>query len=225
MSTNDEYIITHLENLKSDARDEIKQRIKQRDEYSVQLIVALGVIIGLAFANTNFRFLVLLAPPISAYFTVLIMYSYQIHESLTKYIREIIEPTLNRLCKTNTSLITSNIKFEPEDEIQQYFKFYNWGGLRRNFFFQVSIIILIMSDAYYIFRLQHTTYQFIGVFAETVISIWFIRHAFNIMRKIREIKETSIENIKKGALTKEDKNFKTILKNCCSKLKRRSNES
>jgi hypothetical protein len=41
----------HLEKLRDDARDEIKRRIEQRDKCSIQLTIALGAIVAVAFSK------------------------------------------------------------------------------------------------------------------------------------------------------------------------------
>lgn len=85
--------IVHLEKLRDDARDEIKRRIEQRDKYSIQLTIALGAIVAVAFSK-NLDKALLAAPLVSIYFTVLILYSYRVHRILARYLRDEIEPEL-----------------------------------------------------------------------------------------------------------------------------------
>src|SRR4029077_12020902 len=80
--------LAHLESLREDARDEVKRRIQQRDQYSMQLTVALGAIAVGAFSAKGTHVLFLIAPLVSIYFTSLILFSYRIHDLLTTYLRD-----------------------------------------------------------------------------------------------------------------------------------------
>lgn len=95
----DDEKIRHLEVLREDARDEIKRRIEQRDKYSIQFTIALSAAIAVAFFADLPKVLIV-APLLSIYFTVLILYSYRMHELLAWYLRKKIEPELARLCGT-----------------------------------------------------------------------------------------------------------------------------
>src|SRR6266851_2489301 len=95
----------HLETLRADVRDEIKRRIEQRDKFSIQLTISLGAILAVAFSKPELSRVLVAAPLVSIYFTVLILYSYRIHKVLTKYLREKLEPEL-------ASAIGSAIDFE-----------------------------------------------------------------------------------------------------------------
>lgn len=72
----DERKIAHLEKLRDDIRDEIKKRIQQRDNYSIQLTIALSVIIGIAFTKPEYSAVLIVSPLVSIYFTVLIIYTF-----------------------------------------------------------------------------------------------------------------------------------------------------
>ena len=89
----------YLEAIREDIRNEIKQRIKQRDIYSIELTIALATILGISFSNTSFKDAILLAPLVSFYFTYLIFYSYHIHMNLSEYLRDKIEPELEKITK------------------------------------------------------------------------------------------------------------------------------
>jgi len=119
----EEKAIAHFETLRQDIRDETKRRIEQRDKYSIQLTIALGVLVAVSFSTTGLRMVLIAAPLVSIYFTVLILYSYQVHDVLAKYLREEIEPELARLCGT-----------PPEKEWETYYKTQEVPGIRQWFF-------------------------------------------------------------------------------------------
>jgi len=129
--------ISHLENICHDIRDEIKKRIKQRDNYSIQQIISLGVIAGVAFSKSEFIYVLLIAPPISIYFTMLIIYSYRLHDILTEYLREKIEKPLALLCDTPV-----------ENEFEIHYKKLTRPGIRRDFFVCLMWVVVISPLAY-----------------------------------------------------------------------------
>jgi hypothetical protein len=98
----DDNKFAHLEALREDVRDEIKRRIQQRDQYSMQLTVALGAIAVGAFSANGTTRLFVIAPLVSLYFTALILYSYGIHDMLANYLRRELEPEFKNLCNLPT---------------------------------------------------------------------------------------------------------------------------
>jgi len=129
--------IEHLERLREEARDEIKRRIEQRDKYSIQLTIALGAIVGVAFSELRFERVLIVAPLISIYFTVLILYSYRIHGILALYLRSTIEPELAQLCDT-----------ELEWEWEHFYQKNAVPGIRRRFLLVALWVVCITSLGY-----------------------------------------------------------------------------
>ncbi|UCB43251.1 MAG: hypothetical protein JSV77_00975 [Dehalococcoidales bacterium] len=131
--------IAHLERIRQDARDEIKRRIEQRDKYSIQLSIALGAIVAVAFSSSDLRMVLIAAPLVSIYFTILILYSYRIHTALTDYLRKKIEPELAQRCGT------------PRDiELETYYhrKSKEMPGIRQGFFLVALWVASILSLVY-----------------------------------------------------------------------------
>jgi hypothetical protein len=129
--------IAHLETLRADARDEIKKRIDQRDKYSIQMTIALSVVIGAAFSEQGLQRALIVAPLVAIYFSVLILYSYRVHGVLAKYLRDVLEPELARLCGTK-------LEFEWENfYLTQYVP-----GIRRKFFVTALWMVSALSMAY-----------------------------------------------------------------------------
>ncbi len=133
----EEKAIAHLEAIRQDIRDEIKRRIEQRDKYSIQLTIALGAIVAVSLSATGLGKVLIAAPLVSIYFTVLILYSYRIHRLLAVYLREKIEPELARLCGTS-----------PTIEWETYYAAHAVPGIRRTFFLGALWVVCIASLAY-----------------------------------------------------------------------------
>jgi hypothetical protein len=137
----DKQAIAHLEKLRADVRDEIKKRIKQRDTYSIELTFGLGALLAIALARPDPSFdlgkVLIAAPLISIYFTVLILYSYRIHKLLAGFLRERLEPELARLCRTS-----------PQSEWERYYAEHAVPGIRRLFFLGSLWVITATSLAF-----------------------------------------------------------------------------
>lgn len=140
--------LKHLEAIKQDIRDEVKKRIEQRDRYSVQLTIALGALVAIAFGPTGFGKALVAAPLVSIYFTVLILYSYRIHRILARYLRENIEPELARLCGIS-----------PEMEWENYYAAHAVPGIRQIFFI-CALWIVCLASLLYLWLAQNTQGEF-----------------------------------------------------------------
>lgn len=143
--------INHLEKIREDVRDEIKNRIKQRDDYSVQMVISLGVVAGVAFSKSEFINVLLIAPPVAMYFTMLMMYSYKLHDVLTHYLREKIEPQLSALCGIPAS-----------DEFETFYILQSRPGMRRSFFIIMMWIVVVSPISY--------MWYFISYHSETALT-------------------------------------------------------
>ncbi|SRR6266849_1862440 len=152
--------ISHLEALRMDSRNEIKDRIKQRDNYSIQLTIALGAIVAVSFSPNGFVRALMAAPLVSIYFTVLILYSYRVHRLLAQYLREEIEPELARLCGTL-----------PAKGWETYYSGHTIPGIRRVFFMGALWVICFVSLSY-LWLTQNTDTNFrIALIIATILYI------------------------------------------------------
>jgi len=131
--------IAHLETIRQDVRDEIKRRIEQRDKYSIQLSIALGAIVAVAFSTTGLRMVLIAAPLVSIYFTVLILYSYRIHSVLAGYLRERIEPELAQRCGTPLDIELETYYYNQTKEMP---------GIRQGFFVVALWVTSVLSLVY-----------------------------------------------------------------------------
>jgi hypothetical protein len=141
----------HLLSLRDDIRGEIKTRIQQRDSYSIQLIVALGVIFVVAFAQHGLDKVLIAAPLVSIYFTMLILYSYRIHDVLARYLRLEIEPRLADLVINDSERDSSRgLRWRHDLEWESWYISHGRlrPGLRRSFFYWISLATTIATLAY-----------------------------------------------------------------------------
>jgi hypothetical protein len=117
----------------SEIRSEIRQRIEQRDRYSIQLTISLAAIYAFAFSDHGSLRMLLAAPVASLYYTVLILYSYAIHDIGARYLRERLEPALSQRTVSN----------EPGWE--NYYSRQERPGIRRHFFLWSHWTVLLVS--------------------------------------------------------------------------------
>jgi hypothetical protein len=123
----------HWEAVRQDIRDEIKRRIEQRDKFSYQMAPGLGAVFGLSFSSDSLRKVLIAAPLIAVYFTALILYSYEVHKVLARYLREVVENRLPQILGTQS---------EDEWEIWYVSLGKQIPGIRSSFFKWVQWLIL-----------------------------------------------------------------------------------
>lgn len=138
--SDDDKAINHYEKLRDDIRGEIKLRINQRDNFSIQLITMLGLLCSVGFANQGYNKVILIAPLITIYYTMQILYSYRLHDLLARYLREVLEPTLAGVCKT-----------DPSHEWERYYAKHAMPGIRRAFFLWAMWVVCLGALTYLYF--------------------------------------------------------------------------
>ncbi len=158
--------IAHLEKLREDIRDEIKKRIGQRDSYSMQLTIALGAIMAIAFAPKGYREVLIAAPFVLIYYIALILYSYEIHRFAAEYLRDKIEHELARLCGTLEE-IEWETYYKAEDKVI---------GIRSLFFLAILIILSSISMGHL---------WFIRKSIDLDIPLWVLWVAYMVTPKIK----------------------------------------
>jgi hypothetical protein len=152
----------HLETLRADVRDEIKRRLEQRDKFSIQLTISLGAILAIAFSKPELSRVLVAAPLVSIYFTVLILYSYRIHAVLTQYLREKLEPEL-------ASVVGLPVDFE----LETYYSKHAVAGIRKAFFLAALWIVTLGSLAYlFSSEYSHPFKYAVGVLAALYLVAW-----------------------------------------------------
>lgn len=103
---------------------------------SIQMVLALGA--SFAVAIERFPRSILIAPLISLYYTAMILYSYKIHDIAVRLLREGLEPTLAKMAGTDPAL-----------EVETFFHRHGAAGIRRDFFWGVSIATTVISLLYF----------------------------------------------------------------------------
>lgn len=160
--------LAHFEKIRQDLRDEVKRRIEQRDKYSVQLTIALGALIAVSFSTAGLRAVLIAAPVVSSYFTVLILYSYRVHHVLAKYLREEIEPELACLCRTPVN-----------KEWENYYNTQEIPGIRRQFFLATLWVVSALSLGY-LWLAQRNQLGWLLLLAASVVYVganaWITKH-------------------------------------------------
>lgn len=96
---NQDKYIEHLEKTRALVREELLQRMKQRDTYSIEMTVVIGALgaIGIAISSDKrlepiLLLILIVTPFLALYFTKLIMYSYRVSQVLGDYMKNYIEP-------------------------------------------------------------------------------------------------------------------------------------
>ncbi|MCJ8272436.1 MAG: hypothetical protein MJK04_23935 [Psychrosphaera sp.] len=129
--------LDNLDKKHADVREEIKQRIVQRDKYVIQSAVSTVVLLALAYKKDGNINVLLLLPPMYLYYTYLLEYSYQIHRSLSSYLRDVVEKRMSELMP------------HPTDSKYMYIETYfahrkGKDGIRSKFFLFVFPFIWLM---------------------------------------------------------------------------------
>jgi hypothetical protein len=176
----EERAMAHFETLRQDVRDEVKRRIEQRDKYSIQLSLALTALVAVSFSTTGLRAVLIAAPLVSIYFTVLILYSYRVHHVLAKYLREEIEPELARLYGTPRDKEWETYYAKQKHVVpgirQQFFLYALWG---------VTVLSLL-----YLWLMERNSLGIPVLIAVTVIYIGVDALITWIIKRFRKEEET-----------------------------------
>lgn len=150
--------IEHYQLVKQDIRGEIKQRITQRDNFAIQFIITVGVILAASLTNNRLHILILL-PLASLYYCIQILYSYSIHAVLHKFLVEEIEPALTKLLVTN--------------ELHEWEKYYKQQknlrgkeyqpGIRKEFYYYTNWATILLVGPLLSVHYYNDTLEFIGI--------------------------------------------------------------
>jgi len=86
--------LLRLEALWKEARDEVRQRISQRDSFFIRMYISFAAILVATIKND---LVLIFLPFVALYFSILISHSYQIHEALASYMRNDLEVKIKAL--------------------------------------------------------------------------------------------------------------------------------
>ena len=161
--------LVHYDNLRQDIRDEMKQRITQRDNLAIQFFVFMGVIITGTIAATEY--LLLLLPFVAFYFTTQILYSYRIHYALKCFLVERVEKNIIRIIDSDDRSEWQSFIDNPDDGNSRAIS----TGVRKNFFigciWVVSLGSIICSAMLFIINNKTNQFHIIVIAACFAISI------------------------------------------------------
>lgn len=140
--------LEHLVKVHADVREEIKQRISQRDKYVIQNLISTGFIFAVTFTKIENKSLLLLLPITHLYFLYLIDYSYQIHNRLAEYLRDVVEDEMHALIP---SIRTNRFSY-----LETYFgKNRKESGIRSSFFsntfiYAWAICLVLLFESHFV---------------------------------------------------------------------------
>lgn len=164
LQSEDDKKISHYEKVREDIRGEIKLRIRMRGRFATYMVTLLALLCAVAFADDGYRQVLLVAPFLSVFFTTQILYSYRKHETLARYLRDVIEPALAKLHR-----------IDPTREWHAYGHKTARSGFHRNFLLWAMWIVCAGLMTLLWFQsasdFQLTVYLFAGVYLIAMIAV------------------------------------------------------
>lgn len=131
--------------MRSDCRSEIEQRVKQRDDFSIQFMVSASAVLALGFLDFAFApYLFFLLPVISIFYSIQIFYSYSIHNRLHNFLYKQLEPEIGRLLGLDDVYISRHY-WENYCEVDSKLRVIKTPGIRESFFRVCSYVIPFIS--------------------------------------------------------------------------------
>lgn len=133
--------LDRLLSLWSESREEIRQRIRQRDLYVIQMMVAVaGVLVAsrlMKQQTSDLAWLWLTIPLPFFYYSIMTYHSYLIHKQLARYLSDSLEPKIMDIISKDS---------ETYLEYEQFFKTENSVGVRSWLFMNIptGIALLVM---------------------------------------------------------------------------------
>lgn len=141
--------IEYLISLQADLRGEVKQRISQRDGFATQFLIACGTVITISFLDFPYAaFLIWLMPLVTIFYSLQILYSYIIHDNVTRFLRKHVEPELSRLLEIKQAH-RHNYFWETRCSFDRELSNIKYPGIRKSFFEKIIFIVPIISAAIY----------------------------------------------------------------------------
>lgn len=130
----------------ADLREEVKNRVSQRDSFAVQMMIAMGVILALSLSNfANFKYLIFLLPVITLFYCVQIISSYSIHDSLVSFIKNNIEREIAILIakdEEDPAKISEMLMWQTNRDLTEN---KHGHGMRRKFFVYTALLSPIIT--------------------------------------------------------------------------------
>jgi hypothetical protein len=172
-------LLTRLEDIWTECRVEIRQRVTQRDQYFLRMYVSIAAVLAIAFLK-GIPLLLAILPGVAAYFCVLIAHSYKIHYALANYLRDDIEVKIKKLLCDEEKIIKifecHNCDFYSE--IEEMFSKKELTGARKWIYERVTYfvsIIAILLMPLLDFHLKDMSIVIIS----SIICCWYWYHFYN----------------------------------------------
>lgn len=170
-----------------DCRTEIEQRISQRDNFTNQLVVTLGVVLSLGVMNFKYSaYLLLLLPFLSLFYTIQILYSYSIHDRLHAYLSDQIEPAIAKKLHIPRHEIGRYL-WENYCRIDSNLKSIKTPGIRKNFYIYVSYVFPFLSGFLFFLinseRTQAVFFSAIFAVSFSVLTFVFVLIVFSAFNR------------------------------------------
>jgi hypothetical protein len=188
--------LEHYDNVRNDMRDEVKRRISQRDRFGIQCFITIG---ALLIAATQMHWVLLTIPAIAIYYTMQIFYSYQMHDVIIAYLKNVVEKCTQSLLRGEEcndeeapqwmeweEFLEKNRNKENTERTPR--KRSMFQAIRRNFFLLVMWVVTIASISGLTLLLHsNDTLHDGGIALVTVSAIYII---LNIAITYKFIKES-----------------------------------
>lgn len=142
--------IDYLIALQQELRNEVKQRVAQRDGFATQFLVGCSTVITLSLMDFPYAvFLIWLMPLVTIFFSLQILYSYVIHDNLTRFLRKHVEPELSRLLEIKQTH-RHNYFWETRCAFDRMILDMRFPGIRKGFFEKIIFVAPVISTAIFI---------------------------------------------------------------------------
>lgn len=139
--------IDYLIALQQELRNEVKQRVTQRDGFATQFLVGCSTVITISLMDFPYAvFLIWLMPLVTVFFSLQILYSYVIHDNLTRFLRKHVEPELSRLLGVKQPY-RQNYFWETRCSFDRMISNTRFPGIRKSFFEKIIFIAPVVSFA------------------------------------------------------------------------------
>ena len=150
MPVNTDKRIDFLISAQEELRSEVKQRISQRDSFATQFLVGCGTVITLSMLEFPYAlFLIWLMPLVTIFYSIQILYSYTIHDNITRFLRKHIEPELARMLEIKQSQ-RHNFFWETRCSFDRDISKMRFPGIRRGFFEKIIFFVPVIVAAYFV---------------------------------------------------------------------------
>lgn len=151
MTQLDEKRLEHLAQNYSDCRGEIEMRIQQRDNFSVQFIVAIGAVLSLALSDLSYAvYLLLLMPAITIFYTMQILYSYSIHDRIHLYLVNVLEPEMRKILGYSPTELDGQPFWETYSNRQAKKRKLKAPGIRKGFYVKACCVMPFLSSVLFV---------------------------------------------------------------------------